>query len=316
MEKIGIIGQGFVGTAVKEKFREKCIVYTYDKFEPSKSAIYKKSEDFVSPKNDISTLVKECDIIFICVPTPMFEDGECDISIVESVILELSSNCNSLDREVVAVLKSTVPPGTTSNLNAISDRVNVVFSPEFLTEANSINDFKNQTRIVIGTDDYENINGVGSIFRDVFPTADILIISTKEAEMVKYTTNLFLATKVSFFNDIYSICERLEINYDAVIQATMYDSRIGKSHYKVPGPDGDRGFGGHCFPKDISAIIYVAEKLGMSVPTIMGAYVTNQIVRENRDWEQMEGRAVSHREKEIDQINFQEVEADEKESNN
>jgi hypothetical protein len=72
----------------------------------------------------------------------------------------------------------------------------------------------------------------------------------------------------------------------------------------------------NCFPKDISAIIYVAEKLGMSVPTIMGAYVTNQIVRENRDWEQMEGRAVSHREKEIDQINFQEVEADEKESNN
>lgn len=300
MKKIGIIGQGFVGTAVREKLREDFQVLAYDKYNESVSSTYYQESETLT-NNSIDFLVQECDIIFVCVPTPMFPDGECDIRIVKSVIEELSESCSKLNRSITSIVKSTVPPGTIESLNQMSDRVEVMFSPEFLTEANAISDFKNQNRIVLGIDRLEYQEPVINIFKKSFPEANLIVIRSKEAEMVKYTTNLFLATKVSFFNDIYSICEKLNIEYDYVIQATLHDPRIGKSHYRVPGPDGDRGFGGHCFPKDINAILYIAQSLSIPVPTIAGAHITNQIVRKNRDWEEMTGRAVSNREdREID----------------
>lgn len=293
---IGIVGQGFVGTAVREEFRKTFNIKAYDKFNKELNVTFTKDNVFEdSSVNSIHTLVEECDIVFVCVPTPMFEDGECDISIVESVITDIAKEAESQDRNIITIVKSTIPPGTTEYLNTISNKVGVVFSPEFLTEANSINDFKNQTRVILGVDYVEYVNPIMEVFEKGMPSAEIIVINSKEAEMTKYTTNLFLATKVSFFNDIYTLCERLNIKYDTVIEATMYDSRIGRSHYMVPGPDGDRGYGGHCFPKDVQAILKVATDLGLALPTITGAHVTNRIVRKNRDWEQMEGRAVSTR---------------------
>jgi len=91
------------------------------------------------------------------------------------------------------------------------------------------------------------------------------------------------------------MCESLSLDYDHVIEATMHDPRIGKSHYMVPGPDGDLGYGGHCFPKDMQAILYVAAKYNLPVPTLVGAHTTNMLVRKDKDWEKMEGRAVSKR---------------------
>jgi UDPglucose 6-dehydrogenase len=117
--------------------------------------------------------------------------------------------------------------------------------------------------------------------------------------MVKYVTNLYLATKVSFFNDMFRLCQKVGSDYASVIETVLLDPRIGKSHYMVPGPDGDYGFGGHCFPKDLSAMLYLADQFKVPVPTLMGVHTTNQIVRQNRDWEQMEGRAVSNREESI-----------------
>lgn len=246
--KIGIVGQGFVGTAVREQFRKTFDVLTYDKFNLEQCGIYTKDTYNTDILNNPSTLVEHCDVIFICVPTPMFEDGECDTSIVESVIEDISKEASSQNRKVIAVVKSTVPPGTTNMLNKINPNVNVVFSPEFLTEANAIEDFANQTRVILGVEYAETVEPLLNLFNTGIPQAEIILINSKEAEMTKYTTNLFLATKVSFFNDIYSLCEKLNINYDNVIEATMHDPRIGNSHYSVPGPDGDRGFGGHCFP--------------------------------------------------------------------
>ncbi len=300
IKTIGIIGQGFVGTAIREQFKKTFNVKAYDKYNKEKSVTHTKDTiiDEV-PKNSISTLVEECDIIFVCVPTPMFEDGQCDTSIVESVINELAEEANLQKRKIITILKSTVPPGTTKRLNNISKSVGVTFSPEFLTEANAIKDFENQTRVILGIDYAEYVEPVLELFKKGLPNAETLCINSNEAEMCKYATNLFLATKVSFFNDIYSICQRLDINYDNVIEATLRDSRIGKSHYLVPGPDGDRGYGGHCFPKDINAILYLAFELNIGVPTIMGAHTTNQIVRKNKDWEKMEGRAVSKRDKSV-----------------
>jgi UDPglucose 6-dehydrogenase len=111
--------------------------------------------------------------------------------------------------------------------------------------------------------------------------------------MVKYFINNFLATKVSFANEMYQICNSLNIDYDKVTEYALYDQRLGKSHLAVPGPDGDFGYGGHCFPKDLDAIIYIALSMGLD-PTILEATrEKNNNVRKNRDWENMPGRAVS-----------------------
>jgi len=291
-KKVGIIGQGFVGTAVREKLKEQYLVKAYDKFNSEKSVDYFE-EEISDSQNNLDDLVEDCDIIFVCVPTPMFETGQCDTSIVESVVHDVADSCNKLDRSVILILKSTVPPGTTAMLDSISKRVGMVFSPEFLTEANSIEDFKNQNRIIIGSDWMEFISPVIEIFQDCFEKIDIISLSTRDAEMVKYMTNLYLATKVSFFNDMYKICNEVGADYAAVIETTLLDPRIGKSHYMVPGPDGDFGFGGHCFPKDLNAILYIADQHKIPTPTLMGAHTTNLIVRNNRDWEEMEGRAIT-----------------------
>jgi UDPglucose 6-dehydrogenase len=111
--------------------------------------------------------------------------------------------------------------------------------------------------------------------------------------MVKYLTNSFLATKVSFANEMYEICGGLGVDYDKVVEYSIQDERLGNSHWNVPGPDGDFGYGGHCFPKDVKALITVAEDMNI-IPLMLSATdVKNNEVRKNRDWEQMKGRAVT-----------------------
>ena len=105
-------------------------------------------------------------------------------------------------------------------------------------------------------------------------------------------TNTYLATKVSFANEIYQICEKLNIDYDKVVEYSTLDERLGYSHWSVPGPDEDFGFGGHCFPKDLQALISVADELDLDVDVLRSAKYTNDKVRKNRDWERMKGRAV------------------------
>jgi UDPglucose 6-dehydrogenase len=111
--------------------------------------------------------------------------------------------------------------------------------------------------------------------------------------MVKYLTNTFLSVKVSFANEIYQLCGKLGIDYDKVIEYATMDNRLGESHWGVPGPDGDFGFGGHCFPKDLAALIYLTTQLNTTDNVLMAAQKTNDEIRKNRDWEKMKGRAVS-----------------------
>ena len=122
-----------------------------------------------------------------------------------------------------------------------------------------------------------------------------IIIKTDStvAEMVKYLTNSFLAVKVSFANEIYNICESLNIDYDKVTEYALYDDRLGQSHWAVPGPDGHLGFGGSCFPKDLNALMHLAHVLCIKANTIEGAWNTNLSVRPEKDWELLRGRAVS-----------------------
>jgi UDPglucose 6-dehydrogenase len=191
----------------------------------------------------------------------------------------------------VVVIKSTIPPGTTERLNKGCKHIQVIFNPEFLTEANFIDDFKNQDRIIIGGPRPASTK-VRQLFYKAFPKAHIIKTSSTIAEMVKYTTNCFLSTKVSFANEIKQICDKIDIDYDKVTEYATYDDRLGKSHWSVPGPDGKLGFGGSCFPKDINALIDVCYKLGVPAHTLFGAWETNTEVRPERDWEKLKGRAV------------------------
>jgi len=197
---------------------------------------------------------------------------------------------NSQKEKRTFVIKSTVPPGTTERLSGLYPRINLCFSPEFLTEANSFEDFKNQKRIIIGGDGAKTVK---RMFRKPFPNASIIVTRSKTAEMVKYFTNCFLATKVTFANQMFEICSEADIDYDKVCEYALYDERIGKSHLAVPGPDGDRGFGGHCFPKDLAAMISFACANAADDYFLKAVENFNNGVRTNKDWQKMKGRAVS-----------------------
>ena len=297
---IGIIGQGFVGSAIREGLKDFYPLKAYD-IEAEKCFNMKKEH-----RERLEELVSFSDIIFVCVPTPMRKDGSCDTRILEGAISDAYENVKKLDltpkhsdflktakRKKIFVIKSTIPPGTTDRISSNYPGISLCFSPEFLTEANSFQDFKNQSRIIIGGP--RPATGiVKQMFRKAFPTTPIVKTGTRTAEMVKYFTNCFLATKVTYANQMYEICETAGIDYDKVCEYALYDDRIGKSHLAVPGPDGDRGFGGHCFPKDLAAIIKYAKDLDVFEPQFLESVERfNDTVRSNRDWEGMKGRAVS-----------------------
>ena len=271
--KIGIIGQGFVGNAIYQKFKNYFEVKTYD-LDSSKCNATEQE-----------TLNNE--IVFVCLPTPMNADGSCNVSLVEAAV----KRCSEFGITKTVVIKSTISPGTTARINSLYPNLDVIFNPEFLTEANAVNDFNNQTRIVLGGP-RPATTIMRQIYSKVFPKAHVIKTDSTHAELVKYVTNTFLATKVSFANEIYQICKGLNVDYDKVVEYATLDDRLGKSHWNVPGPDGDFGYGGHCFPKDLAALINIADNLEIECNVLDATKETNDKVRSNRDWEQMKGRAV------------------------
>jgi len=278
--KIGVIGQGFVGSAIREGFKGYYDVHTFD-LNPE----LRNCESLVD-------VVKNTEIIFVCLPTPMASTGMCHTGIVESVINDIDEICGTNNyKNRIAIIKSTVPPGTTDRLNINASNITVAFSPEFLTEANSFDDFKNQTRIIIGADRPASTR-IKSMFRKAFPMIPIVKTSAAHAETVKYFINCFLSTKVSFANEMYQYCEAIGVDYDKVVEYALYDKRIGTSHFSVPGPDGDFGFGGHCFPKDLAAMIHEMQQNDVNSTVLTSVQQKNDEVRKNEDWKEMVGRAI------------------------
>ncbi len=279
---VGVIGQGFVGSAVYHGLKNFHNVRTFDIDEAKCNSTHQE-------------VCRKSDFIFVCIPTPMRKSGECDTRLLESVIEKVNKEClnDKLENRPILVIKSTVPPGTTERINSKkSSLLDICFSPEFLTEVNSFEDFKNQTRIIVGGP-RPATGKIKQMLRKAFPTIPIIKTGTKTAEMVKYFTNCFLASKVTFANEMYEICTQNEIDFDKVTEYALYDERIGKTHLMVPGPDGSLGFGGHCFPKDLSAIIEIAKKNGVKPTLLQAVWDKNNEIREHRDWEKMTGRAVS-----------------------
>ena len=277
---VGIVGQGFVGSAIREGLKDFHKVRTYDI----------KSE--LGNCNNINELIEASKIIFVCVPTPMRKDGSCDTRIISKAVKDIDVVASQLGDKKVLIVKSTVPPGTTHKLSSECSSVDILFSPQFLTEANSFEDFKNQTRTILGGRE-ESALIVEQMFREVFPEIPIVKTDTKTAETIKYFTNCFLSTKVSFANEFKQVCDSLEVQYDEVIEYALHDKRLGRSHWSVPGPDGDYGFGGHCFPKDLKAMLSIANDFGIQTTMLQATWDKNNEVRSDKDWEKMSGRAVS-----------------------
>ena len=277
-EVIGVIGQGFVGTAVREGLQHLFKVETYDKFKSDYSTCM-SVEDVCAKTN----------IIFVCLPTPMKKDGSCDLSLISDTIAKI----NEVSNKHIAIIKSTVPPGTTTQLNKKYKNLQVVFNPEFLTEANYIDDFKNQNRIIIGGP-RPATTILKTLYRKAFQHTPIVKTGSDTAEMVKYFTNCFLAAKVSFANEMKQICDARSIDFDKVVEYALYDQRIGKTHLSVPGHDGKNGFGGSCFPKDLNALIHFAISSEIDPKILSAIWNKNLEVRPEKDWELLKGRAVSN----------------------
>ena len=282
-EKIGIVGQGFVGTAVREGLQNYFTILTHDKNGKC--------------SNTLEEVVTRSKVIFLCLPTPMTREGKCHTGIIESVLDQINPICDEMEyfgnERRTIILKSTIPPGTTKRFAETYKHIEFVFNPEFLTEANAIDDYKNQTRIILGGENHITAR-VRPIFAKAFPKVKIIKTDSSYAEMVKYVTNSFLAMKVSFANEMFEICQYLDIDYDKVIEYAQHDDRLGYSHWNVPGPDGDFGYGGHCFPKDVKALMHVAMEVDSDVNPIMlkATDKKNNEVRKDRNWEGMQGRAV------------------------
>ena len=272
---LGIIGLGFVGQAVYHGLIENFKINTYD--------IVKNSTC-----GSIGELCDKSRTIFVCVPTPMKSNGECDISIVRTVLEELDRNCS----EQLIILKSTLPPTTTDKFANEFKNLSLVFNPEFLTEANHLKDFVECNRVILGGPP-ENTSRAKRLYEARFPEKQIVETSSSVAEMVKYVANTFLATKVSFANEINQICKRSQIDYDDVIKLATLDERLGESHWEVPGPDGHYGFGGSCFPKDVNGLASFASQIGIEPSMLLATWHKNLEVRPEKDWESLIGRAIT-----------------------
>jgi UDP-glucuronate decarboxylase len=269
---IGIIGNGFVGKATQLLKCEKIDIYVYDIV-----------PELCIPNGLQFEKLIECDLVFLCLPTPMNVDGSCYTKLLENTITRLQSlNYNNI------VVRSTVP------IN-FCNKYDVFFMPEFLTEANWKEDFITNKKWIFGVTgnneldmefEYNIIKMINSAYdSNCIEHSDIIFMKSNEAEMVKIIKNTYLANKVGFFNEMYDIAEKLNIDYDKVIDVVKMDERIGATHMKVPGYNDTRGYGGTCFPKDMNSLYAL-----MNTNEIKSYYIQNSLNRnelhdrKNRDW--------------------------------
>ena len=257
---LAIIGYGFVGKAI-----DKC---------------FPKTNKFIidiDSKNQIKDLTTfKPDIIFICLPTPMNDDGSLNSKIIEDVFTEIKVN----EIDCINVLKSTVTPNILKKLSQQTNKF--VYNPEFLRENTAIDDLINsQINILAGNkNDCLEVQDVFTNF-SIKKNVNFKITDIETASIIKYTINAFLASKVLFFNQIKEIFDNQNYNgsWDDFLNLICLDTRIGHSHMNVPGPDGKKGFGGACFPKDIAALINYASNINVDLSILKEVQKKNNNIR-------------------------------------
>lgn len=269
---LGIIGYGFVGQAVANGFQaaseSKDTILWYDKFKEGSS---------------LKEVIDSSEFIFVCLPTPMKQDESgIDLSIFEEMIPQITKFTDNTDK--IIIIKSTVTPGTTVKFEKRFPKSHFCFSPEFLTEANFLDDFINAERTVIGANNDLVLRRVAVIFKQRFPKTKMFLTDPTSAETVKYFANSFLSLKVTFANYFYDYCQKLGIKYEEIKKMASFDHRIGDHHLEVTTM---RGFGGKCFPKDLVAIMGEFKKIGVDTSLLKTMWEYNKKIRKVHDWNEI-----------------------------
>lgn len=269
---LGIIGYGFVGQAVANGFNVasegKDTILYYDRYKDS---------------TPLEEVIAKSEFIFVCLPTPMKQDESgIDLSIIEESIPQITKYTDGTDK--IVVIKSTVTPNTTASFEKKYPKTQFAFNPEFLTEANFLEDFMKADRTVIGANNDLISRRVAVIFKQRFPDTQIFLTDPTTAETVKYFANAFLSLKVTFANFFYDFCQALGVKYEEVKKMAAADPRIVDAHLEVTT---QRGFGGKCFPKDLVAIMGEFKKLGVDTSLLETMWKYNKKIRKVHDWEEI-----------------------------
>lgn len=264
MYKIGIVGYGYVGRGIQKIFPDACI--------------YDKNKNISCVNRSTKLIINECNLAIICVPTPSNDDGSCNISIVEESIKWIESE--------LILIKSTIAPGTTKMLEKKYNK-NICFSPEYMGESeyytpiHKYPDPKNPLRhdfMIIGGKK-EIANKIIDIFKiKMGPDAQYYSTDSKTAELCKYMENSWGSMKISFCNEFYNIAQKLDIDYNELRELWLLDSRINRNHTLVFSEN--RGFGGKCFPKDLSAIINLCKIIKYEGNILKSIYEFNKELKE------------------------------------
>jgi UDPglucose 6-dehydrogenase len=279
--KLGIFGAGYVGLVTAVCFADKgheVIIQDIVKekiatlqsgglpiFEESLENMLQQNSKRLHFTHDVSKVISECDVIFICAGTPQDENGKADLSQVEAITKEISRLSTS---DKIIVIKSTVPPGTTEQMEQFANKqkensikFSFVHNPEFLRQGKAVYDFLNPSRIVIGTSDNEAFHILDHLYASW--NAPIIETDCRSAELLKYAANSFLAMKISYINMISQLSDQLGTNIDDIATGIGLDPRIGGDFLKA-----GIGFGGSCFPKDLQAIENAAAEIDIELPFI------------------------------------------------
>lgn len=285
-----VVGSGYVGLVTGTCFAEMgnkvtCIDVDESKitnlkkgvipiYEPGLEAMIARNyaNNSLSFDTDIANALKDCDITFIAVGTPMGEDGSADLQYVLQVAKSIGKY---MQKSLIIVVKSTVPVGTSDRVKKVVEDVlkernikiqfEVVSNPEFLKEGDAINDFMKPDRVVVGTNNKETAEKMRQLYAPFFRSSmdRLITMDVRSSEMTKYVSNAMLATKISFMNEVANICELVGADVNKVRIGIGSDRRIGYS-FIYPGS----GYGGSCFPKDVKALKQLAEKVGYQAKLI------------------------------------------------
>ncbi|MBR20294.1 MAG: hypothetical protein CMA64_09170 [Euryarchaeota archaeon] len=256
--KFIVAGYGFVGSAIGDLLAKNHEVIPVD---PRLN------------KNKIEDHIHSSDGLIIAVSTPEGTDGKCDVSNVWNVLQQVRWPKDyeaNFEYQIPILIKSTVPWTELANM----ERFKVTYYPEFLREATAKEDFVNQKYCILGGEDTTFWTDL--LYKSLPLVKHIHNCTIEEASIVKYMANSFLATKLTFFNELFELCSKTGANYDTVSNLLGLDTRIGTGHTTVPGPDGKYGWGGHCFPKDTQALLTVAKDLDVNLSLLKSAIESNK----------------------------------------
>lgn len=283
VKKIGIIGGGVVGKALFRAYLGFCDVQIWDK------------QVELSTVGLITDVTKNADLVFLCLPTPQKTGThELDISAIHDVfrLIKMNNYSGELQR-INFVLKSTVPIGTTESLHK-EYQIKISHSPEFLTERTAYEDAQMPAVNFIGlpedmrecflpAESSTSRSLLYNLYKSRFPGVKVNELSSNETEAIKLITNAFFATKITFFNEVYQLCNKLSISWEDVRSGILADGRISHSHTEVPGPDGGMGYGGKCLPKDtIQLMRHICGKDGGIVESILQTVIkSNSLTRKS-----------------------------------